>query len=227
MAISFKGAHFPQEVILMGVRWYVAYPLSTRHVEALMKERGVDVDHSTINRWTIKYSPLLEEAFHRRKRPVGVSWRMDETYIKVKGQWRYLYRAVDKHGQTIDFLLTEPRDKEAALRFLKKAIRRNGVPETITIDGSDANDAAIKSYHEEHGTHIAIRQVNYLNNIVEQDHRGVKRITRPMLGFKAFDAAQATLVGIELMHMIKKRQLVVEEGNESLTATELFYSLAA
>ena len=103
MAISFKGAHFPKEVILMGVRWYVAYPLSTRHVEELMKERGVDVDHSTINRWTIKYSPLLEEAFHRRKRPVWVSWRMDETYVKVKGQWRYLYRAVDKHGQTIDF----------------------------------------------------------------------------------------------------------------------------
>jgi putative transposase len=227
MAISFKGAHFPQEVILMGVRWYVAYPLSTRHVEELMKERGVDVDHSTINRWTIKYSPLLEEAFHRRKRPVWVSWRMDETYIKVKGQWRYLYRAVDKHGQTIDFLLTEHRDKEAALRFLKKAIRRNGVPETITIDGSDANEAAIKRYNEEHGTAIAIRQVKYLNNIVEQDHRGVKQITRPMLGFKAFDAAQATLVGIELMHMIKKRQLVVEEGNEGLTTAELFYFLAA
>ena len=114
MAISFKGAHFPKEVILMGVRWYVAYPLSTRHVEELMEERGVDVDHSTINRWTIKYSPLLEEAFHRRKRPVWVSWRMDETYIKVKGQWRYLYRAVDKYGETIDFVLTENRDKEAA-----------------------------------------------------------------------------------------------------------------
>jgi putative transposase len=226
-SIGFKGAHFPPEVILMGVRWYVAYALSTRHVEELMAERGVDVDHSTINRWTIKYSPLLEEAFHRRKRPVWVSWRLDETYIKVKGQWRYLYRAVDKHGQTIDFLLTEHRDKEAALRFLKKAIRRHGVPETITIDGSDANEAAIKSYNEEHGTHIAIRQVKYLNNIVEQDHRGVKRITRPMLGFKAFDAAQATLVGIELMHMIKKRQLVIEDGNEGLTATELFYSLAA
>ena len=91
----------------------------------------VDVDHSTINRWTIKDSPLLEAAFHRRKRPVWVSWRMDETYIKVKGQWRYLYRAVDKHGQTMDFLLTEQRDKEAALRFLKKAIRRNGVPESV------------------------------------------------------------------------------------------------
>ena len=227
MAISFKGAHFPPEVILMGVRWYVAYPLSTRHVEELMAERGVDVDHSTINRWTIKYSPLLEEAFHRRKRPVWVSWRMDETYVKVKGQWRYLYRAVDKHGQTIDFLLTEHRDTEAALRFLKKAIRRNGVPETITIDGSDANEAAIKRYNAEHGTAIAIRQGKYLNNIVEQDHRGIKRITRPMLGFKAFDAAQATLVGIELMHMIKKRQLVIEEGNKGLTAAELFYSLAA
>ena len=227
MSISFKGAHFPPEVILMGVRWYVAYPLSTRHVEELMAERGVDVDHSTINRWTIKYSPLLEEAFHRRKRPVWVSWRMDETYVKVKGQWRYLYRAVDKHGQTIDFLLTEHRDTAAALRFLKKAIRRNGVPETITIDGSDANEAAIKRYNEEHGTAIAIRQVKYLNTIVEQDHRGVKRITRPMLGFKAFDAAQATLVGIELMHMIKKRQLVVEEEDEGRTAAELFYSLAA
>ena len=173
----------------MGVRWYVAYPLSTRHVEELMEERGVEVDHSTINRWVIKYSPQLEEAFHRRKRPVWVSWRMDETYIKVKGEWKYLYRAVDKHGQTIDFLLTEHRDKEAALRFLKKAIRRNGVPETITIDGSDANEAAIKSYNEEHGTAIIIRQVKYLNNIVEQDHRGVKRVTRPMLGFKSFDGS--------------------------------------
>src|SRR5499427_6231290 len=164
MAISFKGAHFPQEVILMGVRWYVAYPLSTRHVEELMAERGVDVDHSTINRWTIKYSPLLEEAFHRRKRPMWVSWRMDETYVKVKGQWRSLYRAVDKTGQTIDFLLTEHRDTEAALRFLTKAIRRNGLPETITIGGSEANAAAIKRYNEEHGTAIAIRQVKYLNN---------------------------------------------------------------
>lgn len=141
--------------------------------------------------------------------------------------WRYLYRAVDKYGETIDFLLTEHRDKEAALRFLKKAIRRNGVPETITIDGSDANEAAIKSYNEEHGTHIAIRQVKYLNNIVEQDHRAVKRMTRPMLGFKAFDAAPCTLAGVELMHMIKKRQMVVEAGDEGLTTAELFYSLAA
>src|ERR671926_931721 len=209
MAIDFKGAHFPPEVILMGVRWYVAYPLSTRHVEELLEERGVEVDHSTVNRWVIKYSPQLEEAFHRRKHSVWVSWRMDETYVKVKGQWRYLYRAVDKHGQTIDFLLTEHRDAEAALRFLKKAIRRKGLPETITIDGSDANAAAIKSYNEAHGTAISIRQVKYLNNIVEQDHRAVNRITRSMLGFKVFDAAQCTLAGVELMHMLKKKQTVV------------------
>jgi transposase-like protein len=227
MTISFKGAHFPQEIILMGVRWYLAYPLSYRHVEELMEERGVLLDHATIQRWVVKYSPQLEEAFHRRKRPVWVSWRMDETYIKIKGQWYYLYRAVDKTGQTIDFLLTEHRDEQAAKRFLTKAIRRHGVPEKITIDGSAANEAAIKSYNAEHGTTIEIRQIKYLNNIVEQDHRAVKRVTRPMLGFKAFEAAQCTLVGVELMHMIKKRQLVVEEGAEGLTAAEQFYALAA
>jgi transposase-like protein len=227
MAVSFKGAHFPQDIILTGVRWYVAYPLSTRNVEELMRERGVYVDHSTINRWVIKYSPQLEDAFHRRKRPVWVSWRMDETYIRIKGEWRYLYRAVDKYGQTIDFLLTEHRDTEAALRFLTKAIRRHRVPETITIDGSEANEAAIKRYNEEHGTAIIIRQVKYLNNMVEQDHRGVKRVTRPMLGFKSFDAAQGTLAGIERMHMIKKRQMVVEAGDEGLTAAEQFYALAS
>jgi putative transposase len=227
MAISFKGAHFPREIILMGVRWYVAYPLSSRQVEELMAERGVELDHATIHRWVIKYSPLLEEAFHRRKRPVWGSWRMDETYIKVKGEWRYLYRAVDKEGQTIDFLLTKERDEQAAQRFLTKAIRRHGVPEKITIDGSAANEAALQSYNEEHGTAVAIRKSKYFNNIVEQDHRGVKRITRPMLGFKAFAAAQSTLIGIELILMIKKRQLVVKDGNEGLTAAEQFYALAA
>jgi putative transposase len=227
MAVSFKGAHFPAEIILTGVRWYVAYPLSYRQVEELLEERGVSVDHATIQRWVVKYSPPLEEAFHRRKCPVGRRWRMDETYIKIKGEWRYLYRAVDKTGQTIDFLLTEHRDTEAALRFLTQAIRRHGVPETITIDGSEANEAAIKRYNELHGPHIIIRQVKYLNNVVEQDHRAVKRVTRPMLGFKAFEAAQATLAGIELMHMLKKGQLVREEGAEGLTPVEQFYALAA
>jgi len=227
MAISFKGAHFPPEVILMGVRWYLAYPLSTRHVEELMGERGVNVDHSTINRWVVKYSPQLEEEFHRRKRPVWVSWRLDETYIRVKGKWVYLYRAVDKLGQTIDFLLTEKRDQKAAKRFLNKAISRHGTPEKINIDKSGANAAAIVSYNAEHGTTIEIRKCKYLKNIVEQDHRGVKRITRPMLGFKSFEAAQNTLAGIELLRMIKKKQMETEVGEESLTAAEQFYALAS
>jgi putative transposase len=152
---------------------------------------------------------------------------MDETYIRVKGTWQYLYRAVDKSGQTIDFLLTEHRDTEAALRFRTQAIRRHGVPGTITIDGSEADDAAIKRYNEIHGTQIIIRQVKYLNNLVEQDHRSVKRVTRPMLGFKSFEAAQGTLAGIELMHMLKKGQLVGEDGAEGLTPVEQFYALAA
>ncbi len=226
MAISFKGAHFPHDIMLMGVRWYVTYPLSYRHVEELMEERGVSIDHATIQRWVVKYSPQLEETFQRRKRPVWRSWRMDETDIKVKGEWRYLYRAVDTHGQTIDFLLTEERDEQAAKRFLTKAIRRHGVPETITIDGSAANEAAITRDNEEYGTAIDIRQIKYLHTMVEQDHRGVKRITHPMLGFTSFDAAQSTLVGIELMHMLRKRQLDdgVEQG---LTAAEQFSALAA
>jgi putative transposase len=134
---------------------------------------------------------------------------------------------VDTYGQTIDFLLTEHRDTEAALRFLTQAIHRHGVPESITIDGSEANEAAIKRDNEEDGTHIIIRQVKYVKNMVEQDHRAVKRVTCPRLGCKSFNAAQATLAGIELMHMLKERQLVVEEGGEDLTAAEQFSALAA
>jgi transposase-like protein len=120
--IEFKGSHFEQEVILWGVRWYVAYPMSYRQLEEMMEERGVEVDHSTLNRWVIKYAPLLEQQFHAHKRPVCSSWRLDETYVKVKGSWKYLYRAVDKAGATVDFLLTAKRDRKAALRFLRKAI---------------------------------------------------------------------------------------------------------
>ncbi len=191
-----------------------------------MQERGVSVDHATINRWVLKYSPQLEAAFHRRKRPVWLSWRLDETYIRVRGRWYYLYRAVDKAGQTIDFLLTEQRDERAAMRFLIKAIRRHGVPEKVTIDGSEANAAALRRYNAEHGAAMAIRQVRYLNNVVEQDHRAVKRITRPMLGFKSFEAAQCTLAGVELMHMLRKGQLE-GEVDQGLTAAKQFYSLAA
>jgi transposase-like protein len=173
----------------------------------MMEERGVEVDHSTLNRWVVKYVPLLDQQFRARKRPVGSSWRMDETYVKVKGRWKYLYRAVDKIGGTVDFLLTAKRDRKAALRFLRKAIGQHGVPEKITIDKSGANTAALESYNAEHEADIEIRQIKYLNNIVEQDHRAVKRVVRPMLGFKSFRSAAATIAGIELMHMIRKSQM--------------------
>ena len=191
-----------------------------------MEERGVPVDHATIQRWVVKYSPLLAEAFHRRQRAVGVSWRLDETYVKVKGPWYDLYRAVDKTGQTIDFLLTQHRDERAAKRFLMKAIRRHGVPAKITLDGSAANAAALKRYNADHGPASVSRPVKYLHNIIEPDHRGVKRGTRPMLGFKSFDTARRPLVGIELIHMLRTGQR--DDGvGQALTTAAQFYSLAA
>ena len=195
MSIEFKGSHFERDVILWGVRWYVAYPISYRQLEEMMEERGVEVDHSTLNRWVLKYAPLLEQEFRARKCPVGRSWRMDETYVKVKGVWKYLYRAVDKAGATVDFLLTAKRDRKAALRFLRKAFGQHGTPEKITIDKSGANTAAIESYNAEHKAGIEIRQVKYLNNIVEQDHRAVKRLVRPMLS--AFDYFRTTRAYLE------------------------------
>ena len=222
--IEFKGSRFERDVILWGVRWYVAYPISYRELEEMMEERGVEVDHSTLNRWVVKYAPLLDQQFHARKRPVGSSWRLDETYVKVKGCWKYLYRAVDKTGATLDFLLTAKRDRKAALRFLRKAIGQHGAPQKITIDKSRANTAAIESYNAEHETDIEIRRGKYLNNIVEQDHRAVKRVTWPMLGFKSFRSAAATLAGIELMHMLRKGQ---SQPTGELRPAQQFYALAA
>ena len=225
--IDFKGHRFEKNIILLCVRWYLAYSLSYRNLEEMMQERGVEVDHSNIYRWVQKFTPQLEAAFKKgKKRPVGKSWRMDETYIKIKGQWKYLYRALDKEGQTLDFLLTAHRDKQAALRFLKKAVRQHGLPDKVTIDKSGANTAALAALQEETGHAIEIRQSKYLNNLIEQDHRSVKRIVRPMLGFKAFHSAKVTLQGIELMHMIKKGQMLAAH-RQTRSAAGQFYSLAA
>jgi len=151
---------------------------------------------------------------------------MDETYVKIKGKSAYLYRAVDKAGHTIDFLLTPQHDRDAAETFLRKAIRTQGLPEKITIDKSGSNTAAIQHYNKTHQTAIVIRHSKYLNNIVEQDHRAVKRRTRPMLGFKSFWAARCTIAGIEVMHAIRKGQLPTLE-NAPCTPAEQFYALAA
>jgi len=220
-----KRLHYPLDVMLMCVRWYVAYPLSLRHLEEMVAERGIAVDHSTVHRLAIKLLPVLEKAFRRHKRPVGKSWRMDETYIRIKGEWRYLYRAVDKDGNTIDFLLRAKRDKVAARRYFEKSIAQNGVPETVTIDKSGANLAALDAINADRETPIRIRQSKYLNNLIEQDHRAIKRRTRPMLGFKNFRCARILLSGIECMHMIAKGQMKCDTGLCQSVADQ-FYSLA-
>lgn len=232
--ISFKWKHFKRDIILMLVRWYLAYSLSYRDIEELALERGLKVDHSTINRWVIEYAPLLEETFRKHhKRTTGISWRVDETYIKVKGQWLYLYRVVDKEGHTVDFFFSEKRDEPAARAFFSKAIGSNGFPEKVTMDKSGANKAGIDAINLLLALlfmmgglffQITVRQIKYLNNIVEQDHRFIKKITKPMKGFKAFHSAQATLAGIELHHMLRKGQHLQAE-NKSIF--EQFHALAA
>jgi transposase-like protein len=169
--LNTKGMRFPADVILVCIRWYAAYPLSYRHLEEIMQERGVVVDHSSINRWAIRFLPLLEKAFRKHKHAVGTSWRMDETYIKVNGGWKYLYRAVDKQGQTVDFLLTAKRDAAAARRFFEKAIRHNTVPDKVTTDKSGANQAALEQLNKERDFPIAIRQVKYLKEVAGNSPR--------------------------------------------------------
>lgn len=227
MKIDFKGNHFPKSVILFAVFFYVRYGVSYRDLEEIMAERGVEIDHATLNRWVVKYSPQIATNAQARKKPTALSWRMDETYIKVRGKWTYLYRAVDRDGQPLDFMLSENRDTAAARRFFKRAIATNGVPERIAIDKSGANLAGLQSINvilkfTGGGRIIGIVQSKYLNNIAEQDHRFIKRITRPMLGFKAFHAAAVTLARIEAAHMIRKGQF----GQTGTSAFKQFAELA-
>jgi putative transposase len=203
----FKHHCFPKEIILQAVYFKLRFSLSYRDVEEILQIRGVQVDHATIQRWVFKFAPLLEQEFRKRKKPVGKRWRMDETYIKVKGQWRYLYRAVDKEGNTVDFLLTKKRQRMSAQSFLIKAINNNGVPEIINIDKSGSNTGAIKVYNKRSYSNIEIRQCKYLNNIVEQDHRMIKWRVQIGLGFKEFESARRTISGIELIRMLKKKQM--------------------
>jgi putative transposase len=168
LARVFKRLHYPLDVMLMCVRWYVAYGLSVRNLEEMMAERGIEVDHSTVHRWAIKMLPVLEKALRRHKRAVGRSWRVDETYIKIKGKWKYLYRAVDKAGHTVDFLLRAHRDKAAAQRYFEKSIDQNGEPETITIDKSGSNLAALEALNTQRDTPIKIRQNKYLTTLLNR-----------------------------------------------------------
>lgn len=177
-----------------------------------MAERGMVVDHATLNRWVGKYSPLIAEIARRRKASRDRSWRMDETYIKVKGRWVHLYRAVDKFGKTLDFMLSERRNKAAATTFFARTLEINGLPRKSVIDKSGANTAGLKAINQllkRFGgpVPIEIARIQYLNDIVEHDHRTIKKRIRQMLGFKSFASASATLEGIEVANMIRKGQL--------------------
>jgi len=197
----------------------------------MMKERGFEIDHATLNRWVLYYAPLLEEKSRKYKHPVHRSWRMDETYIKIKGKWHYLYRAVDKFGKTIEFMVSKRRDGNAAKAFFRKAFRHNRLPYRINIDKSGANKAALEHFNKPGWLtgeqNFILSQAKYLNNIVEQDHRHIKRITSPMRFFRKMHTAARTIAGIELMNIIKKGQLnFTKYIDQNLTPAQQFYRLA-
>jgi transposase-like protein len=204
----FKGRHFNHEIITLCGRWYVTYKLSYRDLVEMTAERHVVIAHTTIMRWVQRYIPEFVKRWQRYSRPVGTSWRCDETYIRIKGQWVYLYRAVDREGQTVDFFLSEHRDIAAAKRFFEQAIEKRGVPQKITLDGYAASHVAVGELQAEGilPATLLVRTKRYLNNLIEQDHRRVKQRVRPMLGFKRFEHAALTISGIELVHQIKKGQ---------------------
>jgi IS6 family transposase len=214
---SFKWKHYQPDIILSTVRWYLRYNLSFRDLVEMMEERGLSMAHTTIMRWVHQYGPEMDKRIRRQLKKTNDSWRVDETYIKVKGQWMYLYRAVDSEGNTIDFYLSKTRDHKAAKRFFKKALRSFHVsmPRVITVDKNPAYPIAIEELKNEKKMPVGIqvRKVKYLNNVIEQDHRFIKKRVRSMLGLKSFHTATYILSGIEVMHMIKKKQ--VHQGVKS------------
>src|SRR3954453_11548373 len=211
----FKWKHYQPDIILLTVRWYLRYNLGFRDLVEMMEERGLFIAHTTIMRLVHQYGPELDKRIRRHLKQTNDSWRVNETYIKVKGQWMYLYRAVDSKGNTIDFHLSKTRDYKAAKRFLKKALRSCHVskPRVVTVDKNPAYPVAMEELKKEKKMPVGsqIRQVKYLNNIVEQDHRFIKKRVRSMLGLKSFRTAKFIISGIETMHIVKKGQLVLRD----------------
>jgi transposase-like protein len=198
----FKGRHFDREIIILCVRWYLRFKLSFRDLVEMMTERGIDLVHTTIMRWVQRYVPEFERRWNRFAVEAGRSWRVDETYVKIKGRWTYLYRAVDSEGKTVDFLLRAKRDVAAAKAFFWRAFKtQGGLPRAITLDGYQASHRAAREFLGEHrrGKRTNLRSSKYLNNLIEQDYRSVKLRLGPMLGFKRFRNA-STIAGIELMN---------------------------
>jgi transposase, IS6 family len=225
----FKWRHYQAEIILLCVRWYLRYSLSYRDLEEMMAERGLTVDHSTIARWVLAFAPELEKRVKPQLKPTGDSWRVDETYIKVKGQWVYQYRAVDSNGNTLDFRLSAARDAQAAQAFFEKTLGapHTVAPRVINVDQNAAYPKAVETLKtlDILAPNCELRQVKYLNNLVEQDHRFIKRRTRPGLGFFAFDTAQRTFIGYETMNMIRKGQAKGADKSDILAQVHLINRL--
>jgi transposase-like protein len=222
----FKGRHFDREIVILCVRWYLRFKLSLRDLVEMMTERGLSMAHTTIMRWVQRYAPEFEKRWRRFARAVGQSWRVDETYVKIRGEWRYLYRAVDRAGRTVDFRLSPKRDVAAAKAFFRKAIKsQQRFPRTITLDGYAASHRAVRELKADGSlpANTKLRSSKYLNNLIEHDHRGVKQRIAVMLGFKAFRNAAITIAGIELMQRIRKGQFGLGGlGVQSRTASAVW-----
>jgi transposase, IS6 family len=232
----FKWRHFEAEIILLCVRWYLRYSLSYRDLEEMMAERGLTIDHTTIYRWVQRYAPELEKRSRPHLKATTDSWKVDETYIKVRKTWMYLYRAIDSQGNTLEFLLSATRDAEAAKRFFVKALHSSAgsapgarpveeqveeptaladhnptksAPRVINVDKNAAYPKAMADLKATGvlPESVELRQVKYLNNLIEQDHRFIKRLVKPGMGFFSVETAERMLQGYEVMHMIRKGQV--------------------
>jgi putative transposase len=213
----FKGFCSSPEIIMLFVYMKCRFSLSYRELEEMASIRGAKIDHATLQRWLIKFAPLIDRAVRKRKKSIGNSWRMDETYIKVNGKWVYLYRAIDSCGDTIEFLLRKRRDAAAAKAFFRKAFKSNDIPKKVVIDKSGSNTSALTDFNKNlpKEQKIRILQNKYLNNLIEQEHRFIKKRTKPMLGFKSFRSAKITIAGIENIRMIQKGQIVGSDNQVS------------
>jgi IS6 family transposase len=226
---SFKWRHFEPTIRLLCVRWYCRYQLSYRDVEEMMKERGLNVDHSTVFRWVQRYAPEINKRMRQHLKMSGTSYRVDETYIKVGKTCKYLYRAVDKQGSTIEFMLSAKRDVSAAKRFFKKMMRADHrrLPFSISVDKNASYPEAFSASQEERVVpqDCKRRRVKYVNNVIGQDHRFVKKKARASQCFKRFHTAERTLKGIEAINMIRKGQVKRLAGSDAQGQAEFVASL--
>ena len=200
------------------MHWTLRYSLSLHDVEELLSERGLEANHTTIWRWVQRYGPELEVRLRRHLKPTNKSWRVDETHIRVKGRWCYLYRAIDSTGATIDFMLLGLRDAATAKRLFRKALAdpSHPQPRVINTDQARLYGASISGVKQEGilRRRCRHRPVQYLNNILEQDHRAIKRRVKAKQGFCEFHAARRTIQGHEALHMTREGQARRVNGSD-------------